>query len=418
MTRGPLAVYGKPELLAATTALKGTLRGTGQVSAQAADRLGDALSGLLGQEAARNVEKLATRPFDQRADIGGTVVVLAQPAITPAWRIEPNLTPQLSIGDANLTIAGARLNVGNEVKPLLERQVNEHVATLQERLRNDPFLERAARREWTKLCRAFPLGAVGANLPNLWLELRPTRAIAAQPRIDADAVTLLVGFEVETRIVPEQTMPDCPFPATLDIVPQVDGGRVAVAVPIDIPFAEVNRLMAAQFAGRTFPEDDRGLLEATVRSVSVAASGDRLLISLRVRARERTSWLGLASEANVHIWGRPVLDGKNQVLRLADIALDLESEGMLGTAVRAAAPYLERAVAERGVIDLKPFAADARRNMEAAIAEFRAAGDAVRVEAAITDLRMTGIAFDATTLRIIAAAEGAATVSITALPGR
>ena len=169
-------------------------------------------------------------------------------------------------------------------------------------------------------------------------------------------------------------------------------------MPIDVPFTEVNRLIEAQFAGKTFARDSDSAFAVTVRRASVAASGDRLLISLRVKATERKSWFGLGTEANVYVWGRPVLDAKTQVLRLTDVKLDVESEGMMGAAVRAAAPYLEAAVAERTVIDLKPFAANARKSIEAAIAEFRAAGDGVRVDASVTDLRVVDIAFDATTL--------------------
>jgi len=411
--RGALAVYGKPEMLAATTALSGTLRATGKLSAEAAGNLSNAVGGLLGQDAARRVERLAGRPFDQRAEIRATIIVLSQPEITPAWRLEPKLTPQLTVTDAGLTIAGVRLSVANEVKPLLEQEVNALAARLQERLRNDPFIEQAARREWAKLCRAFPLAAAGTGLPNLWLELRPTRAIAAKPRVDAEAVTLLIGLEAETRIVPEQTQPDCPFPATLAIVPQADAGRVSVTIPIDIPFSEVNRLIAERIAGGVVPEDKRGALEVAVRSATVTPSGDNLIISLKVTARERTSWLGLASEGTVHIRGRPVLDGKNQVLRLADVALDLDPKGVLSPAIRAASPYLQRAVAERAAIDLKPYTGNVRASIEAAVKEFRGAGDGVQVEAAIADLRITAIAFDATTLRIVAEADGAAKVDVT-----
>src|SRR6185503_11708024 len=119
-----------------------------------------------------------------------------------------------------MTLAGVKLNVSNEVRPLLERQVQEQVGRLQARLRNDPFLERVARREWAKLCRSLSIGAAGAGLPNLWLELRPTRAIAAQPRVDAEAVTLLIGLQAETRIVPGETKPECPFPETIELLPQ------------------------------------------------------------------------------------------------------------------------------------------------------------------------------------------------------
>ena len=73
-------------------------------------------------------------------------------------------------------------------------------------------------------------------MPDLWLEVRPTRAVAAQPKIDAGAVTLTVGVQAETRIAPTETKPDCPFPAALELVPPMEQGRVSIGVPIDLPF--------------------------------------------------------------------------------------------------------------------------------------------------------------------------------------
>ncbi len=256
-------------------------------------------------------------------------------------------------------------------------------------------------------------------MPNLWLELRPTRAFAAQPRISDSAVTLTVGVQAETRIVPNQTKPDCPFPAQLELVPQLEQGKVNIAVPIDVPFTEVNRILEAQLKGKTFPEDKSSAFSATVRSVALAASGDRLLMSLKVKANETRSWFGLGADATIHVWGRPVLDSAKQKLRLTDIALDVQSEaafGLLGAAARAAVPYLESTLADNAVVDLVPLAANARKSIEGAIADFRETKDGVRVDADINDLRLVGIAFDAKTLRIIAEANGTANVAISALP--
>src|SRR5438309_1803577 len=217
MTRSPLAVSGRPEALAVSTALNGTFRVTGQISNEAAGlggRLGGLVSGALGKQ----VQGLAGKTLDQRADIRGSVTVNARPAITPAWRIEPNLTAQASIADAGLSILGVRLNVASEVKPLLDREIGQQINALQTRLRNDPVIERAARRQWAKLCRSQPLGGAGSGLLDLWLEMRPVRAFAGQPRIDASALTLTIGVQAETRIVPVATKPDCPFPASLDMV--------------------------------------------------------------------------------------------------------------------------------------------------------------------------------------------------------
>ena len=179
-------------------------------------------------------------------------------------------------------------------------------------------------------------------------------------------------------------------------------------------------LIEAQLKGRTFPENGSGNVAVTINHAELAASGDRLLISLRVKAREKASWFGFGADATIHVWGRPVLDRERQMLRLNDIVLDVESEaafGLLGAAARAAVPYLERTVADNAVVDLAPFTANARKSIEAALSDFRKSPDGVRVDAAITDLRLMGIEFDSTTLRVIAEAAGTINVSITALPG-
>ena len=317
-------------------------------------------------------------------------------------------------------MAGARVSVPAQVKPLIDKNVAEQIALVQERMRNDPAFEKNARVQWDKACRSIPLQGTssGSTMPALWLELRPTRAIAAQPRVDASNLTLTLGIEAETRVTPAETKPSCPFPATIEIVPPTPG-RVAIGVPIDMPFTEINKIVEAQFAGKTFPEDGSGSVDVTVKSASIAASGDRLLISLLVNAREKASFLGLGGEAHVHIWGKPVLDQAEQTLRLSDIELAVESEaafGLLGAAARAAIPHLQKTLAEQAVVDLKPFAANAQKKIAAVIADFQKNEDGLRVAAEISKLRLAGIAFDSKTLRVIAEAEGTINVYVSVLP--
>lgn len=418
INRGPLAVTGRPEGMTVVAPLNGTFRLTGQVGAQVGN-ITSQLGGLIGGSIGEQLGGLTGRALDQRADIRGNVTLNSRPALTPNWRLEPNLSGQANIGDANLSVAAIRINLAREAKPLIDRAVNEQLGALQARLRNDPFLEVAARREWAKMCRSIPLGKPAAGLPDLWLELRPVRAVAAQPKVDAAALTITLGVQAETRITPTESKPDCPFPATVEIVPSIEQPRVALGVPIDLPFTEVNKLIEAQLKGRVFPEDKSGPVEVTINRATLAASGDRLLISLRIKASEKKSWFSFGADATVHVWGKPVLDPAQQVLRLSEIAIDVESEaayGLLGTAARAAIPYVMDALAENAKIDLKPFAATALKNIGTAIAEFRSPQPGVQVEAAVTALRLAGIEFDAKTLRIIAEADGTARIAVSALP--
>jgi hypothetical protein len=343
----------------------------------------------------------------------------ARPEILTDWHIDPRLTAQVNLGDTTLTVAGARVAVPAQVKPILDRTVNEQVNLLQQRLRSDRALEQSARREWTKMCRTIPLPPVNADAPPLFLEMKPTKAVAAQPRIDARNVTLMVGLQAETRITARQTKPDCPFPSTLQIVAPRDNGHVSIGVPIDLTFTEVSRIVEAQLKGRTFPDDGSGAVAVTVKAASVNAAGDRLLISLLVNAKEKKSWFGLGGEATIHIWGRPVLDQKKQLLRLADLELAVESNaafGLLGAAARAAVPYLQHALEERATIDLKALAASAQQKLAAVITDFRKNDDGPRIDAAVTGVRLGDIAFDSTTLRVVAEATGTINVAITALP--
>ena len=129
--------------------------------------------------------------------------------------------------------------------------------------------------QWAKACRSIALQGTGAGsaLPALWLEMRPIRAIAAQPRVDAQALTLMLGIEAETRVTPAETKPSCPFPPVIAIVPAAPG-RVAIGIPVDMPFTDINRIVEAQFAGKTFPEDGSGSVDITVPVATDPATTD------------------------------------------------------------------------------------------------------------------------------------------------
>jgi hypothetical protein len=421
MARGPLNVTGQPGVLTVTTPLTGTFEALGTLTGAAGSgvsAVGNAVGNLLGGSVGQQVQSLAGKAFDQKTDIQGSVTTTSRPTISSNWRLAPNIAAQVNVVDVVLPIAGLKLSVGNQVKPVLDGLVRDQTNTLESRLRNDPFIENAARTEWAKLCRAISLGAAGEGMPNLWLEVRPTRAIAAQPRIDANAVTLLVGVQAETRIVPNETKPNCPFPQQLDLVQQASEGNVNIAVPIDIPFTEVSRLLQAQIGGKTFPEDGSGSFAVTIKQSAIAASGDRLLISLLVNVKKRGLFSFFGADATVLVYGKPVLDQDQQILRLTDVALDVQSQaafGLLGAAAQAAAPYLQQTLANKAVIDLKPFAADAKKRLAAAVTNFASQANGVSGNVTITDLRLTGIAYDDKTLRVIANANGAVNVAISSL---
>jgi hypothetical protein len=204
----------------------------------------------------------------------------------------------------------------------------------------------------------------------------------------------------------------------LEIIARAEQGNIKIAVPIDIRFTEINKLLEAKLSGTTFPENQSGPVVITVQRATLAPSGDRLLISLRVKAKEAKSWLGLRDEADIYVWGRPVLDPDQQIVHLGDMEVDVSSQaafGLLGKAADVVFPFVRNSLAEKAAIDLKPFAADAKKQIAAAVANFSRQQPGVRIDAAITDIRLADIRFDATTLRVIAEVNGAAKVAVSSL---
>jgi hypothetical protein len=72
-------------------------------------------------------------------------------------------------------------------------------------------------------------------------------------------------------------------------------------------------------------------------------------------------------------------------------------------------------LAEKAVVDLKPFGQDAKKQIAAAVNEFTARAAGMSVNVAITGIRLTGIDYDDNTLRIIADADGTVNVAISSL---
>ena len=416
-SRGAVAISGGQDLLALAAPFSGKLSVTGSLSAKVSGAVGDAIGNLLGTEAAKQIGGINIKNINANAELKGNVIITMRPRFAANWHLEPNFAAQVSLSDTTMSVGGARLNVPAQIKPVIDKTVNEQMNALGERLRNDQTMMRSAQAQWSRACRSVPLQ--GPGMPAVWLEVKPTRVLAAQPTVDAKTVTATIGIDAETRVTPAETKPDCPFPDKITVIPPTTGG-INVAIPIDVPFTELNKLVDSQLAGRTFPEDGSGAVAVTVNHASVTPSGDRLLISLKVRAKEKESFLGLGAEATLHIWGRPLVDQARQTLQLTDLQLAVESDaafGLLGAAARAVVPHLERALLEKSVIDLKPFADNVRAKIATAMADFQRNNSGVRIDTDISSLTLTDIAFDTKVLRVIASAEGTMNVTVSALPG-
>src|SRR5258705_9382737 len=162
-SRGPIAASGGQDTLTLTTPLTGTLNVTGSLSSKATGAVSDAIGGLLGGDAAKRIGGINIKNLNANAEIKGNVVITARPKIAAGWRIEPNLAGQVNLADSSPSVAGARINIPPQIKPLIDKKTAEQIALVQARMRNDPTFEQNARVQWAKACRSIPLQGTTAR---------------------------------------------------------------------------------------------------------------------------------------------------------------------------------------------------------------------------------------------------------------
>ena len=125
-SRGPISATGGQDVLSLATPLTGKLNVTGSLSSKATGAVSDALGGLLGGNVAKQIGSLNIKSLNASAEIKGNVTFTSRPKLAADWHLEPNLTGQVTLGDSSLSVAGVRVNVPTQVKPLIEKYGKEN----------------------------------------------------------------------------------------------------------------------------------------------------------------------------------------------------------------------------------------------------------------------------------------------------
>src|SRR5580698_3512421 len=101
-SRGPITATGAQDVLSLATPLTGVLNITGSLTSKATGAVGNALGGLLGGNVAKQIGSVNIKSLNASAEIKGNIVITSRPKLAAAWRIEPNLAGQVTLGDTNL----------------------------------------------------------------------------------------------------------------------------------------------------------------------------------------------------------------------------------------------------------------------------------------------------------------------------
>ena len=177
VTRGAMAVSGKPNELTIITPLTGDPENHRPDRQRRPATSPAAIAGLLDCAHRQGRRQASpTRCSTSSAEMRGQVIVHSRPAIDRQLAAAAQTSPpQLALGDSTLVARrfqdqhGERGKAADRPRPSTSRSPRSKA-----RLRNDPFIERTAREQWAKMCRSHPArrrrnrpaGIVAGNAPD------------------------------------------------------------------------------------------------------------------------------------------------------------------------------------------------------------------------------------------------------------
>ncbi len=363
---------------------------------------------LSGEALATGAIQLARKiDFSASGDVLASASLTASPTLESNWRVSPNLSEvKIDIQRADIPIKRiGNLNVRGDILPgvritadALRTQLNQSVA------RSD-FFEQAARKGWKRLCGSTPLGEDS----DLWLETSPVVARATQVRIGRKDIRTTIGVEVKTRILTEQTQPECPFPKTLLLEKPKPGG-FEIVMPAIIDYETLERTLAEEVVGKSVGKN----ISIAIKAVRVLPYGERLLLETEV-AVEAKILSGTEVKGILYVVAEPELDAETQTITLENVALDIDSQNVLfSMAGKAAEPLLLEAVSKRLPFDLGPKLEELRDGAEEAISTL--SSENVSVTGKVRQVRITRLDVGPEHLRLVLTAEGRVRARVQAIP--
>ncbi len=383
LNRSRLQVSGQSGALSIATEFSGEARATGAI------------------QLARKID------FSASGDVVGSASLTASPTLETNWRVSPNLSEvKIDIQRADIPIKRiGNLNVRGDILPGIRITADALRAQLNQSVARSDFFEQAARKGWKRLCGSTPLGEDS----DLWLETIPVVARATQIRIGRKNIRTTIGAEVKTRILTEQTQPECPFPRTL-LLEEPEPGGFEIVMPAIIDYETLERTLAEEVVGKSVGKN----ISITIKAVSIHPYGEKLLLGTEV-AVEAKVLSGTEVKGILYVVAEPELDAETQTITLENVALDIDSQNVLfSMAGKAAEPLLLEAVSRRLPFDLGPKFEELRDGAEEAISAL--SSENVSVAGKVRQVRITRLDVGPEHLRLVLTAEGMVRARVQAIP--
>ena len=338
-----------------------------------------------------------------QVELKGPLSIVAQPKINPNWRFAvPNLSITAKLEKARVRILRWWVSVHKIIQPRFDKMIKKETQKLKKLIAGNDFLEVAARKHWKELCRSLPLGSD----TGLWLEVKPVAARAAQPIIDQDNIRLQLGLDAHTRVVTEQTKPDCPFPRSL-IIESPKDGRIETTLPAQIDYLTLKKTFTKQVVGKTIGED----IVLIIEDINIRSHGSSLLLETEIIVLTK-GWVDTRVKGTLYLLVQPHLNADEKTITFSNVKLDTSSKNKLVAIVgEAIEPILLNYIKSRATFDLKPVLDGQLRNLANA-ALTGLSSESLSIDGHVEDIRLARLDVGPSYLQLVATARAKAQATI------
>ena len=396
---------------------------------------------------------LGLERISARVNLQGRVAVTARPQLREDWRLTtPDLELGVTLNEASLPlslpitrmvpfevvaeipiirdipligeiISGIRRVVRTVTRPIeqittvdisvrgvvqehLDPEISELRNEIRTDIRNADFLREAAEQAWGSLCLQASLA------PDVWLQVRPLYARAAQPQITEEGILLQLGIDAETQVSTSDTTPNaqtCSFPDTLSIE-ALRPANIEINLPARLDYEVLQRALSDHLVGQTFGDLVSVIVDDVVQ---VRAAGKSLLVQINVTLRT-SGWWSTQAAGTLYVLAEPYLDAESQRLRFLDVSLETASRNALVAAVGEASEPLVENLIEGYDYDLSSTYAELRNTANAALGAL--SSDDLVLDGGLEDVRFARLDVGTQYLRLLATARGQITATIARIP--
>ena len=396
LIRTPLTITGGGDQLSLSGSIGGTVRVAGKIKPIRGD-----IGKILGKAN-------PSQPYSQSADVGADIAASISPRLRADWSIDPNLSARAIVREASARIIGVfDLSFRGELQGPVDDAVNKAVADLTSRIASDRTLKSKAAEVWTKLCEPLPV-KTGDGLPELSLRVEPRGFIASQPQIDSSGVRIDAGLDATVRLVSaNEPVAACPAFNELLTLAALGDGTTTLNLAAKLSYADINQALEKLRAEQSVIKGNG--VEAELRKVTLSSLGNKLLLTVDGTFTE-TALFGASTTGTLYLAATPRLDRVRQTLGFADVTMDQRSRDAIGKVAESLAAVLSPLIEERltaSRIDLKPLAAKAKDDANAAAAALKSGGGPLKVtEASLTAIDLEQLWHDDTGVHVVIAAKG------------